>query len=149
MIEVNEKIPLNWIKGRVNKTPGMTGKKHSEETKKQISEAKKGKCGGENHPMYGKNHTEEAKEKNRLKHIGNKASFETKEKISNGNIGKHNGKRNDEAKEKMRQSKLGKLWFTNGIESKLIKKENAPLGWKNGRAFYINKDDINNNQAMM
>ena len=52
-------------------------------------------------------------------------------------------------KEKMRQSKLGRLWFTNGIESKLLKSENAPLGWKNGRTFYINKDDINNNQAMI
>ena len=148
-LSVDEKIPKNFHRGRTQKSLGMTGKIHTDKTKLKISDSKKGKCGGENHPMYGKSHTEEAKEKNRLKHIGNKASFETKEKISNGNIGKHNGKRNDETKEKMRQSKLGRSWFTNGIESKLLKTENAPVGWKNGRAFYINKDDINNNQAMI
>jgi hypothetical protein len=33
------------------------GKHHSEETKKKISESRKGKLIGKNHPMYGKNHS--------------------------------------------------------------------------------------------
>lgn len=44
---------------------------------------------GENHPMYGKHHTEEAKEKNRIAHLGKKASDDTKQKISEGNKKKH------------------------------------------------------------
>ena len=38
-------------------TAPMSGRKHSDETKQIISDAKK----GSNHPMYGKNHTEETK----------------------------------------------------------------------------------------
>lgn len=37
---------------------------------------------GENHPMYGKHHTEEANEKNRQAHLGKKFSFETIKKLS-------------------------------------------------------------------
>ncbi len=39
------------------------GKHHTEETKKKISEAKKGKGAGEDNPFYGKHHTEEARRK--------------------------------------------------------------------------------------
>lgn len=55
------------------------GKLHSDETKKKMSEAKKGKGTGNKNPAY------------------------------------------------------GKLWITNGIESKLVKKENVPEGWRKGR----------------
>jgi len=55
---------------------GMTGKKHSEETKQKMSAVKVGKKVGLNHPMYGKHHTEEAKQKNSMAHIGeNNAMF--------------------------------------------------------------------------
>jgi len=43
-------------------TAPMSGRKHSDETKQIISDAKK----GSNHPMYGKNHTEETKKKKYL-----------------------------------------------------------------------------------
>ena len=36
------------------------GKHHTEETKKKISEARKGKTQGENHPFYGKHHSQES-----------------------------------------------------------------------------------------
>jgi len=65
------------------------GKKHTEETKKKVSESiKEGYENGRVHPFLGKNHTEESKEKNRQKHLGKKLSPETIEKIRNANIGK-------------------------------------------------------------
>lgn len=50
---------------------------------------------GKLHPMYGKHHTEEAKNKNRLAHLGKKLSVETKRKISQSNKGKHSRKLSD------------------------------------------------------
>lgn len=41
----------------------MYGKHHTEESKQKMSEANKGKMSGENHPFYGKHHTEETKQK--------------------------------------------------------------------------------------
>lgn len=58
------------------------GKKHSEETKKKMSEARKGKCVGEKHPMYGKHQSEETKEKNRQAHLKENLSEETRIKMS-------------------------------------------------------------------
>ena len=46
------------------------GKKHSEEAKKKMREAKKGKYVGEKSPMYGKKHSEETKKKIGAAHIG-------------------------------------------------------------------------------
>ena len=39
------------------------GKKRSEESKKKMSEVRKGRFGGKNHPMFGKHHSEESKKK--------------------------------------------------------------------------------------
>ena len=44
-------------------TTGMSGKSLSEEHRRKISESKKGKLTGENHPMYRKHHSEEAIQK--------------------------------------------------------------------------------------
>jgi hypothetical protein len=57
---------LRFIQGNRLNHP-HTGKFHSEETKKQISDAKRG-CPG---TMNGKHHSEESKEKNRKAHIIN------------------------------------------------------------------------------
>ena len=48
----------------------MKGKHLSEETRKKMSEANKGKQAGENNPMYGKHHSEETKKKMREAHKG-------------------------------------------------------------------------------
>ena len=56
----------------------MYGKHHTEETKQKISKANKGK----NSPMYGKHHTEETKQKISEIHKGKKLSEETKQKMS-------------------------------------------------------------------
>lgn len=85
---------------------------YSDETLKRMSVAKKGiplseehkrniklSQSGENHPMFGKKHTEEAKEKMRQKALGKKATAETRAKMSesqkgdkNHNYGKTGGK---------------------------------------------------------
>ena len=44
---------------RNTSNPGFTGKKHSDETRKKMSESTK----GENHPMWGKTHSEETRNK--------------------------------------------------------------------------------------
>lgn len=50
---------------------------------------------GERHPMFGKHHSEESKQKNREKHFGKtfKLSEEAKDKISKALTGNKNGKR--------------------------------------------------------
>jgi len=55
----------------------MYGKTHSEKYKKYLSETMK----GENNPFYGKNHTEETKEKIRQKKIGLKFSQKVIDKL--------------------------------------------------------------------
>lgn len=99
------------------------GWKPSEETKRKISEANKGKLKGKNNPQYGKTgelstwwgrkHTKEEKQKigdgNREKTL----SQETKDKISIANSGKNNGnygkKFSKETRKKMSESRK-KYW---------------------------------------
>jgi group I intron endonuclease len=68
----------------------MFGKHLSEETKKKISEALTGLHIGEKNGMFGKHHTEEAKRKNREAHLGKQLSEETRKKISEANRGENN-----------------------------------------------------------
>lgn len=77
----------NNMKGEKNH---FYNKKHTDETKKKISQSLKGKFIGENNHFYGKKHSEETKEKIRKKAIGRKLTEETKKKIKR--IGKDNGK---------------------------------------------------------
>lgn len=60
------------------------GKKHTEKTKQKMSEIAKNR---KSHPMKGKKHTEEAKEKMRKVKIGKKASAETRKKMSESKKG--------------------------------------------------------------
>lgn len=54
----------------------------SEETKRKMSESRKGKCVGASNGFYGKTHSEEVREKIRQAHLGLKASNATKRKIA-------------------------------------------------------------------
>ena len=85
------------------------GKHHSEETKRKISEAKKGKLLGENNPNYGKKHTKEVREKisERVKmvfaergcpNLGRRQSEETKQKLREFHKGKWVGGKSPRAK---------------------------------------------------
>ena len=66
------------------------GKHHSEETKRKISDSKKGKCLGKDNPFYGKHHTEESIEKISKAKKGRQVNKETKKKISIANKGENN-----------------------------------------------------------
>ena len=68
---------------------GGKNKIHSEETKKLISEHH-ADFSGEKHPMFGKHHSKETKEKMRQKALGRKLSDETKKKISERTKGANN-----------------------------------------------------------
>ena len=79
------------------KIPWMQGKRHSEETKKKISEANTGNESW----MKGKTHSEETKEKQRTASSGKKQSQETINKRIKSNTGRKN---TDEVKIKMSES---------------------------------------------
>ena len=100
-------FPNNKVQERYEVTPeeyeeakkaiskAMFGRVVSEETRQKLSEAHKGKNAGENHPFYGKHHTEESKKKmskNRIylsgennPNYGKHLSEQAKQKISESN----------------------------------------------------------------
>ena len=99
----NKFINLATIQNKGENNP-FYGKHHSEETKKKMSEANKGrefskqhkeklseqaknKTGSKN-PFYGKHHSDDTKEQIRQKKIGQIVSDETKRKISQRHSGK-------------------------------------------------------------
>ena len=95
------------------------GKILSEETKRKMSEAKK----GEKHPLYGKPLSEETKRKMSEALKGNKNM-----------LGKHH---TEETKQKMRNSLKGlnkdRIWINNGVENRFIHfDEYIPEGFVKG-----------------
>ena len=104
-----------------NLTEGGNGGVPSEETRRKLSELKKGLLSGEKNPMFGKHHSEETKQKiggvHKGKHIseeqkkklsialkGRIMSDEHKKKIGEANKGRHHS---EESKKKMSQTKKG------------------------------------------
>lgn len=85
----------------------MYGKHHTEETRKKISESHKGLFSGDKNPMFGVKRTGEDNPM-----YGTHLSEETKKKISNALSGENNpnyGKKfSDDTKLKMRNAKIGK-----------------------------------------
>ena len=83
-----------------------TGRKRTDEVKKQRSEQYK----GTNNPFYGKTHSKEFKEKQRLNKLGKPQSEETKAKYNRkGELNAFYGKtHSDEFKEKQRINRLGR-----------------------------------------
>ena len=136
-----------------------TGKRHSEETRLKMSEAKR----GENNPLFGKHHSEESRKKmseaNKGKHrsaetchkiaeskkgenhplFGKHRSAETRQKLSEALSGENNpffGKRHsEETRLKMSEAHKGKLWWNNGISSKRSR-ECPGEGWTRGRLIF-------------
>lgn len=77
--EETKKLISEMASKRVGENNSFYGKTHSEESRKRISEGRKGKCVGEENPFYGKTHTEETKEKMRKARIGKKIAQFDKE----------------------------------------------------------------------
>jgi group I intron endonuclease len=135
--ECSERLKLLHKEKKV----GMYGKTHSEETKKKMSDASKGKA----KPwLVSVKKSEETKEKIRQKNLGKNLSEETRKKISENHhdiSGKNNpmyGKTHSpETIEKLRErakNRPKRFWINNGIEEKLINiDENIPIGYNKGR----------------
>jgi group I intron endonuclease len=118
---------------------GMYGKKHTEETKKKMSESSKG-----NKNCLGRVLSEESKQKISEKHLGKKLSEKTRKKISENHhdiSGKNNpmyGKKHSpETIEKLKEkakNRTKRFWVNNGIDEKLINiDESIPFGYNTGR----------------
>lgn len=124
----------------IQKTSGFStaGMKLSEETKRKMSEAKKGIARNEetkqklSEANKGKKLTEEHKQKLSKAHKGKKLTEEHVQKIAEANRGK---KRSEESKSKISEAKKGKNWYNNGVVSKLFREEadEIPDGFVRGR----------------
>ena len=90
------------------------GRRHSEESKKKMSLAKKGMYVGEKNPFYGKHHSEDTRR--RLSEAAKNMSEETKKKIGAAQIGNTNVR--------------GTRWFNNGKIN--IRAKECPPGFVSG-----------------
>lgn len=81
------------------------GKKHTEESKLKMAEATRKRIQENGSPRLGKKHTEESKEKNRQSHLGKKATEATLEKLKNRKRNKHT----EETKEKISKELSGRI----------------------------------------
>ena len=129
----------------LGKPSGMKDKHPSEESRKKMSEKKK----GENNPLFGKHHSAETckkiSEANKGKHLSAEAckkiaealksrtfSEETRKKLSVNNGRFWKGKRlSEETRKKLSESHKGKHWYNNGDTSILAK--TCPEGFVKGR----------------
>lgn len=115
---------------------GCEGIKHSEEAKKKMSDAKKGKKHSEEH----KQKLSETHKGKQLR-LGCKHSEETKKKMSEARKGENNGmygkKHSEETKKKISEAQKGNTlckglhWYNNGAENTRSKK--CPDGFTPGR----------------
>ena len=94
-----------------NKNYGGSSGRPTEESRKKMSKAKKGKYIGENHPFYGKHHSEETRKKiseaiegKNHPNYGKHHSEETRKKISETEKGKTCS---EESRKKMSEAKRG------------------------------------------
>jgi group I intron endonuclease len=89
---LGEKNPMYgktpWNKGlKGYMVPWNIGVPMTNEVKEKVSKNRKGKTAGENHPMYGKHHTEEANRKNSEAHKGIPIHENTRKALLKANIG--------------------------------------------------------------
>lgn len=126
---MGRKQSVYHVQKRVEARQAKGNYQHSEETRKKISEHRKGKATGPNNPFYGKQHSKEIMDRIIKANKGKISTFkgkhhseETKQKISEANRGKQlseehkqklskafiGRKMSPEFSEKLRQANLGK-----------------------------------------
>jgi len=104
--------------------------RHSEETKEKIRKSKKGRFCGKNNHMFGKEVSEETREKLRQINLGNKHTEETKEKCR---AYKHTPEAIEIIRQTGKERFKGAKWINNGVINKrLRKKEPLPKGYNYG-----------------
>ena len=117
---------------RKGQTPWIFGKHHSDETKHKISESNKGKQIGIINPMYGKHHSKESREKMSEAMKGRNHPF----------YGTH---RKESTKQKISSSNKGKHNF-NGMYGKRHKESTKKkMSISNKNKSKVNKYDLNGN----
>ena len=89
-----------------------------------MSESKK----GENHPFFGKHHSEETRKKIGEAKNGKHLSAETRKKMSETRKGKS---LSAETRKKMSEARKGSYFFNNGVKS--IRAKTCPEGFVKGR----------------
>jgi hypothetical protein len=128
------------LRNLTNGGDGTSGWVPSEESRRKMSEANKGK----NNPNYGKSLSEETKRKmseaNKGKNnpnYGKSLSEETRRKLSEANKGKNNpnyGKtRSEETRRKISEARKGKKWWNDGCGNCKRMVECPGDGWRLGR----------------
>ena len=98
---------LKFVTGSEHMRLHNTGKHNSAETRRKMSEAKK----GENHPLYGKHHTDDTRKKMSESHKGRTHTEETRRKMSEAKKGENHplyGKHHtDDTRKKMSEALKG------------------------------------------
>jgi len=118
------------LHNRTDGGDGASGLSHSEETRRKMSDSKK----GENNFNYGKTTSEETRK--RISEAKKNMSDETRRKISEANKGEKNpmyGKTaSEETKRKMSDVMIGKKWWNDGCGNCKMMMECPGDGWKLG-----------------
>jgi len=133
------------LHNRTDGGDGSSGFTHSEESKRKMSEERKGKFSGKNNPMYGvslkgenhhfygKSHSEETKRKMSEKRKGKKPydiTEETKRKMSEV---KKNKSLSEEHKRKMIEERKGRKWWNDGKGNTKFDRKCPGKDWVLGR----------------
>lgn len=75
---------------------------------------------GVNNPMFGKHHSTESNEKNRIAHLGKTLSDEVKKKMSDAHKGKKMPERTDEWRRKQSIAHKGRIPWNKGLRKEVL-----------------------------